>query len=62
MRLLKASSGEPIQDSSDADTIQAAQLKDDQVLHLVFRVVGGTADEYEPVEIISTDLQEAASS
>jgi ferredoxin len=59
MRLLKASNGEPIHDSnSDGEnTIQAAQLKDDQVLHLVFRM---TDDEYEPVEIISTDLQDAS--
>jgi hypothetical protein len=58
MRLIKASNGEPISDSSDDDnTIQAAQFKDDQVLHLVFHIAD---NGYEPVEIISTDLQEAS--
>jgi hypothetical protein len=57
MRLIEASHGDPINDAYDDDTtIQAAQLKDDQVLYLVFRIAD---NEYEPVEIISTDLQDA---
>ena len=56
MRLIKAKSQDVLTDNEA--TLQTAELQENEVLHLVF-AVNDDNTEYEPVEIISTDLQDA---